>query len=203
LSLLGFDDPSRVSRLLSWVVRQLELARRVSMNPTARLPVLAGTLSAAPALCGCSPTAGKSWGSGGGTVFRSEGGTTTAYTVQRLTCDGSVYLVLAANGCKGSGGGGGSGASRGQLHTQDGREIVWSCSTRDGKGGNVVVVGQQFDLTRGGLFLISTKDKPTRVEQLAIDAGHLQEGSNPETFPGLANADPRIAAFLKSCRDGE
>jgi hypothetical protein len=161
------------------------------MNPTARLLVLVGTFSAGLALCGCSPTAGKSWGSGGVTVVRSEGGTTTAYTVQRLTCDGRVYLVLAANGCKGSGGGGGSGASRGQLHAKDGREILWSCSTQDGNSGNVVIDGQEFDLTRGALFLISTKDKPTRVEQLVIEAGQLQEGSNTEKFPELAKADPQ------------
>ena len=173
------------------------------MNPTARLLVLVCTLSAGPALCGCSPTAGKSWGSGGSSVVRSEGGITTAYTIQRLTCDGCVYLVLAANGCKGSGGGGGAGASRGQLHTKDGREIVWSCSTPDGQSGNVVIDGQEFDLTQGALFLISTKDKPTRVEQLAIDAGQLQEGSNTDKFPELAKADPRIAAFLQSCRDSE
>jgi hypothetical protein len=154
-------------------------------------------------LSGCSPTAGKSWGSGGGTVVRSEGGTTTAYTVQRLTCDGRVYLFLAANGCKGSGGGGGSGASRGQLHANDGREIVWSCSTPDGKSGDVVIDGQGFDLSRGGLFLVSTKDKPTRVEQLAVEAGQLQEGSDTEKFPELAKADPRVAAFLQSCRDRE
>jgi hypothetical protein len=173
------------------------------MSPTARLLVLLGTLSAGLALGGCSPTAGKSWGSSSGTASRSEGGTTTAYAIQRLTCDGRVYLVLAANACTGSRGGGGPGASRGQFHAKDGREIVWSCSTQDGKSGKVVIDGQEFDLTRGALFLISTKDKPTRVEQLAIDAGQLEEGSDLEKFPTLAKADPRIAAFLKSCRDGE
>jgi hypothetical protein len=154
-------------------------------------------------LCGCSPTAGKSWGTSAGTVSRFEGGTKTSYTIERLTSDGRIYLVLAANGCKGSGGGGGAGASHGQLYAKDGRNIAWSCSTRDGKTGNVIIDGQEFDLTDGALFLISTKDKPTHVEQLAIEAEQLQEWSNTEKFPELATADPRIAAFFQSCRDND
>ena len=173
------------------------------MYLNARLLVLVCTLSAGLGSCGCSPAAGKSWGSSGSTVVRSEGGKTTSFTIQGLTCDGRVYLVLAANGCKGSGGGGGSGASRGQLHTKDGREIVWSCSTQDGKTGKVIIDGQEFDLSGGALFLISTKDKPTRVEQLAIEAGQLQERTTTDKFPELATAEPRIAAFLQSCRDSE
>src|SRR5262249_23663243 len=151
----------------------------------ARLLVLACSLSAGLASLGCSATAGKSWGSGGSTVSRIEGRTTTAYTIQRLTCDGRAYLVLAANGCRGTGSGGGCGASHGKLHAKDGREIGWSCSTRDGTSGSVVIDGQEFDLAHGALFLISTKDKPTRVEQLAIDGEQLQEGADTEKFPEL------------------
>jgi hypothetical protein len=92
-------------------------------------------------------------------------------------CDGRVYLVLAANGCSGSGGG--SGTSRGQLHPKDGREIVWSCSTQDGKSGKVIIDGQEFDLNQGLSF------------------------SSRRRFPELAKADPRIATFLQSCKDSE
>jgi hypothetical protein len=62
----------------------------------------------------------------------------------------------------------------------------------------VIIDGQEFDLSGGALFLISTKDKPTRVEQLAIEAGQLQERTNTEKFPELATAEPRIASFLQS-----
>jgi hypothetical protein len=116
-------------------------------------------------------------------------------------CDGRVYLVLAANGCSGSGGG--SGTSRGQLHAKDGREIVWSCSTQDGKSGKVIIDGQEFDLNQGALFLVSAKEKPTRVEQVVIDTGQLQAESLVGKFPELAKADPRIATFLQSCKDSE
>jgi hypothetical protein len=67
----------------------------------------------------------------------------------------------------------------------------------------VVIDGQEFDLTQGALFLISTKDNPKQVQQLAIDAGQLQEGADTEKFPEPVTADPRIAAFLQSCRDSE
>jgi hypothetical protein len=114
-----------------------------------------------------------------------------------------MYFVVAANGCTGSAGGGGSGTSRGQLHTKDGQEIVWSCSTQDGKSGKVFIDGQEFDLNQGALFLVSTKEKTTRVEQLVIDTGQLQAESIVEKFPALANAEPRIATFLQSCKDSE
>jgi hypothetical protein len=169
----------------------------------ARLVTVVCAFSIGLGLAGCSPDAGKSWGGGSGSSSRREDGAWINYTIGRLICDDRVYLVLAANGCRGSGGGGGSGKYRAQLHAKDGREIVWSCSTQDGKSGKVVIDGQEFDLTQGALFLVSTKDKPTRVEQVLIDDGQLQAGSDTQKFPELAKADPRIATFLESCKDNE
>lgn len=152
-------------------------------------------------LTGCSPSAGKSWGSSGSSAFQSDGQTSTTYAIQRLTCDGRVYLFLAANRCKGSGGGGGDGGGRGQFHTNDGRDIDWSCATRDGRTGHVVIDGQKFDLAQGGLFLILTSDPPTRVEQLALDPALLPENPGPEPFTELGKSNPKIATFLESCRE--
>jgi hypothetical protein len=126
-----------------------------------------------------------------------------SYSLRRHACDGRLFLVLVANGCTESVGGGGDRGLSGQFRTKDGREIVWSCSTPDGKVGHVVIDGQTFDLTRGALFLISTKDKPTRVQQVPVEAGQLQEKASIEKFRELEKADPRIAAFLKSCRDSK
>jgi hypothetical protein len=172
------------------------------MNTSVRLLVIVCTLSIGLGLPGCSPTPGKSWRIGSGSASRNEGGVAISYTVQGLTCDGRMYFVVAANGCTGSAGGG-SGNSRGQLHTRDGREIVWTCATQDGKSGKVVIDGQEFNLNQGALFLASTKEKPTRVEQVVIETGQLQAESIVENLPELAKADPRIATFLQSCKDGE
>ena len=57
---------------------------------------------------------------------------------------------MAANGCNGSGGGGGSGVFRGRLLAKDGRQITWSCSTRDAKSGKVL-----WHLNTGGLITAS------------------------------------------------
>ena len=171
------------------------------MSSVARLHTVIFALCVALGLAGCSSTAGKSWGCGGGTAGRVEDRATIDYTIERLTCDDRVYMVLAANGCSGGGSGGGSGNSRGGLYAKDGRLISWSCSTSDAKGGKVVIDGKEFDLAGGGLFLVSTKETPTRIEQVPLDAGQLQTASDTKTFPELATADARIAAFLQSCKD--
>jgi hypothetical protein len=173
------------------------------MEPVVRFLMAAVSLAAGLGLAGCSPTAGKSWGGGGGTIVRFEDGAPVSYTVERLVCDDQVYMVLAANGCSGGGGGGGSGAYRGQLLAKDGRPIAWSCSTQDTKSGKVVIDGKTFDLADGRLFLVWAKEVPVRVEQVVIDAEQLQRGSDTKNFPDLAQADARIAAFLEACKDAK
>lgn len=174
------------------------------MKPFMRILAVGLAVAAGPVLGGCFPVGGgKEWVVGGGSVSRSENGVTTSYTVGRLSCNNRVYFVLAANGCHGSRSGGGSGNAQGQLRVRDGRVLTWSCSTEDGKSGKVAIDGQEFDLTQGALFLVSTKDKPTRVEQLMVDVGQLQAGSATDPLSELAAADARIAAFLQSCKDNE
>jgi hypothetical protein len=172
------------------------------MNQLAGLLTVGCTVLIGLGLVGCSRTPGKVWGSSGTTSHQRENGTLINYTVEQLRCDDRVYLVLAANGCRGSGGGGGSGTYRGQLSAKDRRKIAWSCSTPDGTSGKVVIDGQEFDLTGGSLFLVSTKDKPTRVEQLVMDAGQLQAAADTE-ISEWAKADPRIGKFLETCKESE
>ncbi|MCX7049192.1 MAG: hypothetical protein NTX50_27370 [Candidatus Sumerlaeota bacterium] len=146
---------------------------------------------------GCRGWQGQSHGWGGG----GEGG--PGYQIESLRCDGRVYMVLAANGCSGGASSSGGGTSSGQLHAIDGRKIKWSCSTSDGTDGAVKVDGQRFDLRKGAVFLVSTKDKKTKVEQLAVDMSKLQGASGPQSAPmrgkleTLGNAAPRIAEFFK------
>jgi hypothetical protein len=121
------------------------------------------------------------------------------YTIEHLTCDGRVYLVLVADGC--SGGDSGSGrTARGQLYAVDGRKIAWSCTTQDGTSGTVIIDGQQFDLGKGGVFLVSAKENKTKVEQLAVDMSKLQGDKMEDKLTAVGEAEPRIKAFLKECR---
>jgi hypothetical protein len=142
---------------------------------------------------------------GGGHRWGQEGEGSWEYHIERLSCDGRVFLVLAANGCSGGSSSGDAGTIRGQLHALDGREIAWSCSTRDGAQGAVTVDSQRFDLSKGSVFLVSTNDKKTKVEQLAVDMSKVQGRSTPdhplrEQLQALGDAKPRIGEFFKGLK---
>lgn len=149
------------------------------------------------ALSGCSD---HSWGGGGHSTGKaSAGGVPVNYTIRHLTCDGRVYFVLAADGC--SGGSSGSGpTARGQLFAVDGRKIPWSCTTTDGKSGTATFDGQQFDLAKGALFIVSAKDNKMKVEQVAVDMSKLQSDLLHEKVQCLAETEPRVASFFKEAR---
>jgi hypothetical protein len=68
------------------------------MSSRAWLSVVVSGLAVGLVLCGCSPTSGKSWGAGGGSITLTENGSRIAYALERLTRDDEVYLVIAANG---------------------------------------------------------------------------------------------------------
>jgi hypothetical protein len=163
-----------------------------------RFRVVAFCLGACLLSSGCGPSHG--WGVAG------EGGTN--YEFERLSCDGRVFLVVAANGCSGGSSSGEAGSFRGQLHARDGREIAWTCSTKDGTDGTVTVDGQRFDLSKGALFLVSTSGKTTKLEQIAVDMSKLQGHSTPdhpfqEKLEALGSAQPPIAAFFKESQTGK
>jgi hypothetical protein len=148
------------------------------------------TITACITLPGCS---GHSWSGGGG----SSGG----IEIEHQSCDGRVYLVVAADGCSGGSSSSESGpmgsTTRGRLNAVDGRKIAWSCTTVDGTRGTATIDGQQFDLANGAVFLVWAKEKKTKVEQLALDMSKLRGGPVPQKLRGLAEANPRIAAFFK------
>jgi hypothetical protein len=142
---------------------------------------------------------GRSWGGGGHAEGGVKEGVKFDFNIEHLTCDGRVYFLLAADGC--SGGDSGSGrTARGRLYAVDGRKIAWSCSTQDGTSGTVTIDGQQFDLAKGAVFLVSAMKDETRVEQLAVDMSKLQGGPVQDRLPALADTEPRIAAFFKKAR---
>ncbi len=102
------------------------------------------------------------------------------FDIQSADCDGRVFLVLVANGSSGGSSAGSGGSVRGQFHALDKREIAWSCRTPDRIGGVVTVDGQKFDLSKGAVFLISTADQQTKVQQLTIDTKRFQPPPGPQ-----------------------
>ena len=127
-------------------------------------------------------------GGGHGSGVSGEGG--PDYNIQWLQCDGRILSVVLFPT---------------RLHADE-REMAWSCRTKDGTDGSVTVDGQRFDISKGAVFLVSTNDKKTKVEQLAVDMSKLQGAPHPqgasmrEKLQALGGAEPRIAEFFKDSR---
>lgn len=50
-----------------------------------------------------------------------------------------------------------------------GERVEWTCVTRNGSTGTVVIRGESYDLADGALFLVSVRDDPPSVRQLDRD----------------------------------
>jgi hypothetical protein len=166
-------------------------------RPTYCLSLVALTLATCLLFAGCG--GGHSWGGGSDGDHGFKDGVTFDYDFKSLTCDGRVFLVLAVDGCAG-GSMISSPSAHGVLSAVDGRKIAWSCPTRDGASGTVTIAAQEFDLAKGGAFLISLKANQTKVEQIAVDMSKLQGGKMEEKLNAVSELEPRIKAFLKECR---
>lgn len=145
-------------------------------------------------LLGCSRTgpSGK-WGSGLTTINSP----TAEYSIVRLEHDGRPFLILAVDIVGNGKVSGGTGKHNGSLVAASGTpEIAWSCSTEDGVRGNVTIADQQFDLMKGGLFLVTTRGPAASVRQVAVPLEDLQERNLPRGFSNEGRKQPAIATFL-------
>jgi hypothetical protein len=95
---------------------------------------------------------------------------------------------------------GGDPPYHGEFRLKGGGKLTWNCSSRDGKTGNVEIAGLPYDLEKGGLFLVSTKEGGSKVEQLPIETvgGTIQSAN--EKLESLAKTDPRITAFVNAAK---
>jgi hypothetical protein len=76
-------------------------------------------------------------------------------------------------------------------------ELVMKCQTADGKVGSVSVNGEQFELSRSWLILVSTSNGKVRTKQLqreGIKLSPKHEGGLKE-YEALRR-DPDLAAFF-------
>jgi hypothetical protein len=93
---------------------------------------------------------------------------------------------------------GGAAPFHGEFRLKSGNRLSWSCSSRDGKTGNVEIAGRSFDLQKGGLFLISGGG--AQVEQLPIETVGGTLGAAGEKLNSLAKTDPKISAFVNAAK---
>jgi hypothetical protein len=105
----------------------------------------------------------RPWPRGLGRAGGSSSHSTDLGTVHRglavLTRNGQPYLVLLSAGgelVQVSGGPPGSGTVR----LPDGRDVRWTCETRDGARGTVVIGGQSFKLENGPVYLVDLRSGP-------------------------------------------
>jgi len=173
------------------------------MKWPARLLAVVGAFALAFGLCGCSASAGRSWEVSNGSTSQRDDGAMYSYGSLALTRDSQVYFVLATARGTGNSYAGGEGKYQGELHASDGVKIAWSCTTQDGQSGRVAIDNQEFDLTAGAMFLVSTKDKSTHVQQLKIDRAQLQTCSDVKKLLGVLKANPQMATFLELCKASE
>jgi hypothetical protein len=108
--------------------------------------------------------------------------------------DGRMALVILCDfsaGRRGGSSGDGDGRFHGYSESTTGRRVEWSWETVDGKSGTVVINGQKYDRSDGGLFLVYTKGEKLRIVQLKRDF----EGDE-KTLDKLAATDPDIEQFV-------
>jgi hypothetical protein len=116
--------------------------------------------------------------------------------------NGKVALVVWVDeGSLGSSTVGGHPHFRGEFVLKDGRKVDWNCSPRDARTGRVEIAGVPYDLEKGGLFLISTKEGGTKVEQLPIETVGGNSIAAKARLESLAKTDAKIKAFVISAKD--
>ena len=82
----------------------------------------------------------------------------------------------------------------------DGGGVEARWESADGRTGTVLVADEKYDLAKGGLFLISAKETPPKIDQLAIDMSKLHSGKVEAELDELAEMEPRLKTFLMQCR---
>jgi hypothetical protein len=142
---------------------------------------------------------GTSWSSGGADrVPGIDEGSVTFITLKAGPADGVPFVVwwdLPYN-VSGSGGGSAQGASyEGRFAGADGRRVEFRARTADGKSGSVTIAGVDYDLAKGSLFLVSTRDHPPKVVQVPFDLSGFPSDGN--ALRELARATPQIRGFFE------
>ncbi|UCC87111.1 MAG: hypothetical protein JSV81_20030 [Anaerolineales bacterium] len=80
------------------------------------------------------------------------------------------------------------------AETQDGRRVDWELQTSDGKTAQFMIDNTGYDLSKGTLFIITTKNDQTEVRQLFRNLSDVQP--NRESCLAFARSDPDLASFI-------
>ena len=83
-----------------------------------------------------------------------------------------------------------------QAFYEPGRSLDWQIETSDGLTGKFVLNNNQFDLSDGNVFVVSTAQNPIEIQQFQRDLSGVKPES--ESIVGYGLNDPDIDAFIQS-----
>jgi hypothetical protein len=84
--------------------------------------------------------------------------------------------------------------SQGSVSAHDGRRVEWKLEITDGRNLKCWVNGKEYDLSKGGLFLVKTKGGKTEVEQVNQDLSAVP--ADVEGCKAYVRKDPAISKLL-------
>ena len=89
--------------------------------------------------------------------------------------------------------------AKGSIGTANGKRIEWEWNSPRDKGGDFQLDGAPYDLSKGSVFLVSTKGGQVRVEQLDADLSSFptqRRGNMQTAFKDWAKGEPKVGQFL-------
>jgi hypothetical protein len=141
-----------------------------------------------------------SWSSSAGATNPVPGidkGSVSFVTMNAGPAEGVSFVVWSdlSNGADGHGSASTPGASyEGTHHANDGRRVEFRAKTADGKSGSITIAGTDYDFAKGSLFLISAREDPPRVAQIAFDLSGFPRKDNLTEF---AKSTAQIRDFFE------
>jgi hypothetical protein len=174
------------------------MAKEVQHMPTRIREALVGTaLLALICIAGCEHKPAEQGVVQGGASWQSSAtnpvpgideASVTFITLKAGPPQGVPFVVWSdlPNGTSGSGGGSAGGASyEGHHSATNGRRVEFRAKTTDGKSGSITIAGVDYDLAKGSLFLVSTRNDPPKVAQITFDLSGFPKGDALKdcTFP--------------------
>jgi hypothetical protein len=87
----------------------------------------------------------------------------------------------------------------GHKEATDGRRVEWQFKTEDGITATCKINETKYDLSKGTLFLISTRNDRVSIQQIERDLS----GVSPtvESCTDFAKNDPDVSAFIKTASE--
>jgi hypothetical protein len=83
----------------------------------------------------------------------------------------------------------------------DGRRVSWQVQTMDGKTGQLWIDDMSYDLAAGTLFIVTTRNGPTHIQQLYRDLSGVRP--DYESCVAFARGDPDLARMIDGLSDAQ